>query len=80
MTATALKKELSTYLPLLSARQQALILDMIKNILHVDSKEKRISIEQYNAEIESALKEVKQGKSIPHDEVVKQSRRWLKRK
>ena len=80
MTATALKKELSTYLPLLSARQQALILDMIKNILQVDSKEKRISIEQYNAEIESALKDVKQGKSISHDEVLKQSRKWLKRK
>ncbi len=80
MTATTLKRELSTYLPLLSARQQALVLDMIKNILHVDSKEKRISVEQYNAEIESALKEVRQGKSIPHDEVVKQSRRWLKRK
>jgi predicted amino acid-binding ACT domain protein len=80
MTATALKKELSTYLPLLSARQQALILDMIKNILHVDSKEKRISLEQYNAEIESALKEVKQGKSISHEDVLKQSRKWLKRK
>jgi murein L,D-transpeptidase YcbB/YkuD len=80
MTTTTLKKELNTYLPLLSARQQALILDMIKNILHVDSKEKRISVEQYNAEIESALKEVRQGKGIPHDEVIKQSRRWLKRK
>ena len=80
MTTATLKKELSAYLPLLSARQQALILDMIKNILHIDSKEKRISMEQYNAEIESALKEVRQGKSIPHDEVVKQSRRWLKRK
>ena len=80
MTITTLKKELNTYLPLLSTRQQVLILDMIKNILHVDNKEKRISIEQYNAEIESALKEVRQGKGIPHDEVVKQSRGWLKRK
>lgn len=80
MTATTLKKELSTYLPLLSARQQALILDMIKNILHVDNKEKRISVEQYNAEIESALKEARQGKTMSHAEVVKQSRKWLKRK
>jgi hypothetical protein len=80
MANSTLKTELNTYLPLLSARQQALILDMIKNILHVDSKEKRISVEQYNAEIESALKEVRQGKGISHDEVVKQSRRWLKRK
>ena len=80
MTATALKKELSTYLPLLSARQQVLVLDMIKNILHVDTHEKRISTEQYNREIESALREVKSGKGIPHDEVVKLSKKWLKRK
>ena len=80
MTATALKKELSTYLPLLSARQQALVLDMVKNILHVDTREKRISVEQYNAEIESALKEVKQGKSVSHEDVVKQSGKWLRRK
>lgn len=80
MTATTLKKELSTYLPLLSARQQALVLDMVKNILHVDTHEKRISIEQYNTEIESALKEVKQGKSISHEEVITKSKKWLRRK
>ncbi len=80
MISATVKKELSTYLPLLSARQQALVLDMIKSILHVDPKEKRVSVEKYNTEIELALKEVKQGKSISHDEVVKQSRKWLKRK
>ncbi len=80
MIANSIKNELNTYLPLLSARQQALVLDMIKNILHVDKKEKRVSIEQYNAELELALKEVKQGKSISHDEVVNKSKKWLKRK
>jgi len=75
-----INKELSTYLPLLSARQQTLVLDIVKNILHIDSREKRISVEQYNSEIETALKEVRQGKSISHDEVVKQSKKWLKRK
>ena len=80
MTTTTLKKELSTYLPLLSIRQQALVLDMVKNILHVDTHEKRFSVEQYNTEIESALREVKQGKSVSHDDVVTQSKKWLKRK
>lgn len=80
MSTTTVKKELNTYLPLLSARQQALVLDMIKNILHVDNKEKRVSVEQYNAEIEQALKEVKQGKSVAHSEVVAKSKKWLKRK
>jgi len=73
-------KELNTYLPLLLERQQALVLAIVKNILHIDTQEKRISLEQYNTEIELALKEVKQGKSLSHDEVVNQSKKWLKRK
>jgi len=80
MIASTVKKELSSYLPLLSARQQALVLDVVKNILHIDTREKRISTEQYNTEIELALKEVKQGKSISHKDVVVQSKKWLKRK
>lgn len=80
MIATTLKRELNTYLPLLSARQQSLVLDMVKNILHVDTKESRISIEQYNTEIEKALKEVREGKSISHEEVINRSMQWLKRK
>ena len=80
MSSTAVKKELNTYLPLLSARQQVLVLDMIKNILQVDTKEKRISVEQYNTEIELALKAAKQGKSSSHEEVINQSKKWLKRK
>ena len=80
MSNAVVRKELNTYLPLLSARQQLLVLDMIKSILQVDVKEKRISTEQYNNEIELALKEVKQGKSSSHAEVVNQSKKWLKRK
>lgn len=80
MTTTALKKELSTYLPLLSERQQTLVLDMVKNLLHVDAKEKRISVEEYNNEIEKALKEAKQGKTVSHNDVIKQSKKWLKGK
>ena len=80
MSAATVKKELSTYLPLLSERQQALVLDMVKNILQVDQKEKRISIERYNSEIELALKEVRKGKSISHKDMLSQSKKWLKRK
>ena len=80
MKAVAIEKELSTYLPLLSTQQQNLILEMIKSILHIDSKEKRTTIEQYNIEIEAALKEIKSGKGVSHADVVKQSKKWLKRK
>ena len=79
MKATVVKKELETYIPLLSKRQQEIILDMIKNILHVDAKEKRISVEQYNREIEEALIAVKKGRHVSHEEVVKRGSKWLKR-
>lgn len=80
MSAATIKKELNTYLPLLSASQQTLVLDMVKSILHIDTKEKRLSIEQYNKEIELAIKEIKAGKTTNHDEVVNKSKKWLKRR
>ena len=80
MGAATIKKELNTYLPLLSESQQTLVLDMVKSILHIDKKEKRISIEQYNKEIELAVKEIKSGKTTSHEDVVNKSKKWLKRK
>lgn len=80
MRAEIIKKELNTYLPLLSAKQQQLILDMIKNILQIDSNEKRISTARYNDELESAFAEVKKSKGIQHKNVVSQSKKWIKRK
>ena len=80
MKTSTIKKELNTYLPMLSENQQTLVLDMVKSILQIDNKEKRISIAQYNKEIEAAEKEVREGKTVSHKEVVKQSKKWLKRK
>lgn len=80
MNAATVRKELNTYLPLLSAHQQTIVLDVIKSILQVDKKEKRISIEQYNAEIELAVQNIREGKSISHEDVLKQTKKWLKRK
>jgi hypothetical protein len=78
MSSDSIKKELSTYLPLLSIHQKAQVLDMIKSMLQVDKKEKRVSIAQYNTEIELALKEVKEGKSVSHEQIVANSKKWLK--
>ncbi len=80
MRTTVIEKELSAYLPLLSKEQQDLVLKMVKSILHIDDNTKRISIEQYNAEIESAVREINAGKFVSHEEVIKQSKKWLKRK
>lgn len=80
MTRTAIKKELNAYIPLLSERQQELLLEMVKNILHVDTKEKRISIEQYNQEIEASMKQINEGKAVTHQAILKQSKKWFKRR
>jgi phosphoribosylpyrophosphate synthetase len=80
MTSTQVKKQLDTYLPLLSTRQQEILLDMVKNILHIDKKEKRITIEQYNNEIEESVKQINNKEVILHDDVLKQSKTWFKRK
>ena len=36
----------------------------------------RISIEQYNKEIDEAMEEVKRGEVYTHEEVVKMSKNW----
>lgn len=80
MTAIQVKKQLDAYLPLLSDRQQEILLDMVKNLLQIDSKEKRISIEQYNKEIDKSVKQIKEGKVVSHTDVLKESSKWFKRK
>jgi hypothetical protein len=80
MATTQVKKELSVYLPLLSDRQQEILLDMVKNILHIDKKEKHITVEQYNKELDLAIQQINKGDFSTHDDVVKASKKWLKRK
>lgn len=80
MTTTQIKQELAAYFPLLSERQQEIVLDMVKNLLHIDKKEKRISKEQYNKELEASMQQIRDGKTTEHADVLKQSKQWFKRK
>ncbi|HXB39513.1 MAG TPA: hypothetical protein VNZ49_03165 [Bacteroidia bacterium] len=76
MTAVAIKKQLDSYLPLLSKTQQELLLNMVKNILQVEPKEKRISISHYNKELELSIKQAKLGKTIKHKDLLKEIEKW----
>jgi hypothetical protein len=76
MTTTAIKKQVDDYLPMLSPKQQALVLEMIKSFLNVDTDSKRISSKQYNKELDEAVARIEQGKSIPHNEVLKEASKW----
>lgn len=76
MNANTIKKELNTYLPLLSVKQQQLLLEMVKNILQVEPQEKRISVKQYNDELNASIKQGKEGKTISHKQMLKEMEKW----
>jgi len=76
MTATAIKKQVESYLPLLSAKQQTLILEMIKNLLNVDKDTKRVSLKQYNKELDDAVARIEKGNSVSHKDALKELSKW----
>lgn len=76
MTATAIKKQFDGYLPLLSVKQQALLLEMAKSLLHIDKETKRISKKQYNKEINEAVARIEKGKFVTHQDAQKELAKW----
>lgn len=76
MNTAAFKKEVDTYLPLLSEKQQVLVLEMIKGLLQLDSDAQRISKEQYNQEILEAVARIESGDFVNHQEALKRLSKW----
>lgn len=76
MTTTAIKKQVEDYLPMLSTKQQVLVLEMIKSLLHLDNDTKRISSRQYNDELDEAVKRIENGSSVSHKEALKEIAKW----
>ena len=76
MTTTAIKKQFDGYLPLLSNKQQTLLLEMVKSFLNVDKEPKRISRKQYNKEINEAVDRIEKGNFVKHQAAVKELSKW----
>ena len=76
MTSTAIKKQVDSYLPLLTSKQQNLVLEMIKTFLNVDSDTKRITKKQYNKEINDAVTRIEKGESVSHSDALKELSKW----
>jgi len=76
MTTTAIKKQVDNYLPLLSSKQQTLVLEMIKSLLNVDSEIKGITRKQYNKEIKDAVNRIEKGISVSHKEAIQELSKW----
>jgi len=77
MAANLLDDEMHSYFIQLSIAEKQSVIQLIKTFLHRENEPSgRISIEQYNREIDEALAEVTAGKSYTHDEVKKMSANW----
>jgi len=77
MASASIKKQVDNYLPLLTMKQQTLVLEMIKNFLNVDSeKTGRISQKQYNKELKEAEARIEKGKGVAHKDALKKLSKW----
>jgi hypothetical protein len=74
--AEVLDKELFKYWELLDTGQKKSIIGMIKSFLQPIEKKERISIEQYNNEVDEAMARIDAGKFVTHEEVEKESEKW----
>lgn len=77
MKASVIDKEMYEYFTQLNEAEKSSIVEMIKTFLKGKHEETRISIEQYNAEIDESLAEIERGESYTHEEVVNMSKEWI---
>ena len=72
MTSPEIKKQLDKYLPLLSIKQQALVLELVKSFLNIDADDKPFSNNQYNKELAEAVDRVEDGGFVTQEETKKE--------
>lgn len=75
MQTTAIDKEMNDYFMQLNENEKESVVQLIKTF--VSGRNEPISIEQYNKELDEANKEIENGNSYTHDEVVSISNEWL---
>ncbi len=72
-----LEKKMFNYFSQLNEEEKKSVVQMLKVFLNARSENtKRISIEQYNIELDKAMEEVERGETYTHAEVVKMSKKW----
>ncbi len=75
--ANVLEKEMFNYFTRLNEAEKKSVLQMLKTFLKGrQEKTERISIEQYNKEIDEALAEAKAGNYITQEEMEKLAAKW----
>ena len=75
--AKALEQELMQYIHQLDEAEKKSILQMIKTFVKSRAaKADRVSIEEYNQELQEAEDEYEKGEYTTHEEFVKQIKKW----
>lgn len=74
--AQLLDKQIKESLPLLGNDEKQTLLSVIKSFLQLKSENQRISIEQYNIEIEASENEFEKGDTIKHKDLKKDISVW----
>jgi predicted transcriptional regulator len=73
----AFEKELFNYFNQLTEAEKKSVLQMLKTFVTGRKKEStRISIEQYNKELDEAEAAFERGEYVTHEEVLKQMKKW----
>lgn len=72
MTSPSIKKQFDEYLPRLSSKQQALVLEFVRSLLKIDADGKRISRKQYNKVLAEAVDRVEDGVFVTQEETKKE--------
>ena len=73
MTTLAIRQKLSDYLQVADDKKIRAIYTILEDDINEGG---RISVEQYNKEIDEAMEEIKRGEVFTHEEMVKISKTW----
>ena len=74
--AQLLDTELHKYWELLDKGQKTSVISMIKSLLQPAKKESRVSIEQYNKELDEAMARIDAGKFTTQEDLELESEKW----
>lgn len=77
MTAQLLENDFMKYWSMLTPVEKESLLTVAKNYVELKEDNHRISIEQYNKEIDEAMQQMDEGEFVTHEEVVAASENWL---
>lgn len=73
MTTVAIRKKLVGYMKIADDKKVKAMYSLLEDEIEQGG---RISIKQYNKEIDEAMEEIKRGEVYTHEEVVKMSKNW----